>query len=154
VTPNSQHNGDSMLTGDDWINQIVSAIQASPDWSSTAIFITYDDCGCFYDHVPPPNGWGVRVPMVIVSPYAKLGFTDQNSTTIAGVLAFAEHVFGLTPLNNTDTHAYDFSRSFCFIGPPLCTPAWLAPVKLPLQQVTPLTPAQLAIQQQDNLQDT
>jgi phospholipase C len=154
TTANSQHNGFSMLTGDNWINQIVSAIQASPDWSSTAIFITYDDCGCFYDHVPPPNGWGVRVPMVIVSPYAKLGYSDGTPTTVAGVLAFAEHVFGLTPLNSTDANAYDFSASFCFAGPPKCTPAGLAPVKLPLQRVNPLTPAQLATQQQDSLQDT
>jgi phospholipase C len=143
-----------MLTGDNWINQIVSAIQVSPDWSSTAIFITYDDCGCMYDHVPPPNGWGVRLPMVIVSPYAKLGFSDSTPTTVAGVLAFAEHVFGLAPLNSTDGSAYDFSRSFCFSGPPRCTPAGLAPVKLPPRRGTPLTPAQLATQRQDNMQDT
>ena len=49
----SQHNSNSMLAGDNWIGRVVSAIQNGPDWASTAIFITYDDCGCFYDHVRP-----------------------------------------------------------------------------------------------------
>src|SRR3954463_772260 len=62
---NSQHNGDeSTLQGDNWIGQVVSAVMHGPQWRSTAIFITYDDCGCFYDHVLPPAGQGVRVPMV------------------------------------------------------------------------------------------
>ena len=47
-----QHNGMSMAVGDSWIGQIVTAVENGPDWDSTAIFITYDDCGCFYDHVP------------------------------------------------------------------------------------------------------
>src|SRR5262249_39447149 len=66
----------SMLLGDNWIGKIVNALQKGPQWSSTAIFITYDDCGCFYDHVaPPPSGnpdgtqQGLREPLVIVSPY-------------------------------------------------------------------------------------
>src|SRR5439155_1658622 len=74
VTPTnskSQHNFYSMKMGDNWIGQVVQAIENGPQWSSTAIFITYDDCGCFYDHVAPPAGLGIRVPMVIVSPYAK-----------------------------------------------------------------------------------
>src|SRR5205823_1884136 len=70
-----QHPPHSMLVGDNWIARVVNALQQSPQWSSTAVFITYDDCGCFYDHVPPgtnPDGTdqGVRVPMVIISPYA------------------------------------------------------------------------------------
>ena len=57
----SQHNDDSMLAGDNWIGKVVSAIENGPDWASTAIFITYDDCGCFYDHVAPPvNPDGTR----------------------------------------------------------------------------------------------
>src|SRR5207237_775929 len=54
-----QHPPRSMLRGDNWIATLVNAIQGSPNWSSTAVFITYDDCGCFYDHVPPgrnPDG--------------------------------------------------------------------------------------------------
>jgi phospholipase C len=150
----SQHNGDSMLAGDNWINQVVSAIQAGPDWSSTAIFITYDDCGCFYDHVAPPTGWGIRVPAVIVSPYAKLGYTDNTPSTVASVLAFIEHDFNIPPLNRTDGTAKDLMTSFCFTGPPQCTPAGLAPVRMPLRPISPLTPAQVVAQQHDNAEDT
>jgi phospholipase C len=115
VGPNSQHNDDSMLQGDNWIGRVVGAIQSGPEWNSTAIFITYDDCGCFYDHVAPPvKTWGVRVPMVIVSPYAKRRFTDSHAATFASLLAFTEHVFGLRPLAVRDANAYDYGRSFNF----------------------------------------
>src|SRR2546422_596366 len=107
-----------MLKGDNRIGQAVSAIMTSPQWSSTAIFITYDDCGCFYDHVAPPSGLGIRVPMVIVSPFAKRGFTDKNVASFASLLAFIEHNFGLRPLAKADAEAYDFSDSFDFSQPP------------------------------------
>jgi phospholipase C len=83
-----------------------------PDWGSTAIFITYDDCGCFYDHVPPPPGLGIRVPMVIVSPYARAGYTDHDTASFASLLAFIEHAFRLKPLGPADANAYDYSNSF------------------------------------------
>ena len=113
-----------MRQGDSWIGQVVSAIMSGPQWSSTAIFIAYDDCGCFYDHVAPPPGLGIRVPMVIVSPYAKPGFTDSNTASFASLLAFAEHTFGLVPLTGKDANAYDYSASFDFAQRPL------APVRL------------------------
>jgi phospholipase C len=116
VLPNnatSQHNGDSMATGDNWIGQVVQAIESGPDWGSTAIFITYDDCGCFYDHVPP-HGMGIRVPMVIVSPWARPGFTDTTRASFSSMLAFTEHVFGLAPLSALDAAAYDYADSFDF----------------------------------------
>jgi len=120
----SQHNGASMLTGDNWIGRIVSAVENGPDWDSTAIFITYDDCGCFYDHVPPgknPDGTlqGPRVPMVIVSPYAKAGYTDSRPATFASILAYEEYVFSLAPLGPNDAVAYAFSNSFDYAQPPL-----------------------------------
>lgn len=125
VTPTSQesqHNGDSWTGGDDWIGRVVSAIENGPDWSSTAIFITWDDCGCFYDHVNPLQfgaKWGVRVPMLIVSPYAKSGYTDSGPTTFAGVLAFTEKTFGLPSLGTSDKGAYDFADSFDYSQAPL-----------------------------------
>jgi phospholipase C len=113
--PNSQHNDNSMLQGDNWLGNVVGAIQSGPDWKSTAIFITYDDCGCFYDHVAPPvQGWGIRVPMVIVSPYAKRHFTESRPTTFVSMLTFTEHVFGLRPLSTLDASAYDYAGSFNF----------------------------------------
>jgi phospholipase C len=118
--PNSQHNTDSMAVGDNWIGQVVGAIQQSPDWSSTAIFITYDDCGCFYDHVPPPSsGTGIRVPMVIVSPYVKAGFTDSQEATFLSMLTYTEHVFGLTALSSSDGGAYDYADAFDYTQTPL-----------------------------------
>jgi phospholipase C len=117
---NSQHNGgSSTLQGDNWIGQVVSALMHGPEWGSTAIFITYDDCGCFYDHVPPPQGLGVRVPMVIVSPWAKPGYTDSNVASFASMLAFTEHTFGLADLGGSDVSAYDYADSFDFAQKPL-----------------------------------
>jgi phospholipase C len=119
-----QHNGMSMATGDNWIGQVVSAIENGPNWSSTAIFITYDDCGCFYDHVPPavnPDGTqqGVRVPMVIVSPYAKAGYTDSSPATFASILAFVEQTFSLTSLGVNDAGAYAYADAFNYSQAPL-----------------------------------
>lgn len=116
--PHSQHNDDSMIQGDNWIGSIVGAIEKSPEWDSTAIFITYDDCGCFYDHVQPPSLAGIREPMVIVSPYAKAGYTDSGVTTFNGMLAYVEGVFGVPPLSDADAFAYDFSNSFDYSQSP------------------------------------
>jgi phospholipase C len=116
----SQHNDMSMATGDNWIGRVVSAIENGPDWASTAIFITYDDCGCFYDPVSPPVGDGIRAPLVIVSPYARAGFTDKTTATVVGsILAFVEHTFNLQPLTAVDGTAYDFGASFNYSQRPI-----------------------------------
>ena len=134
----SQHPGGhgSMLAGDNWIGQVASALQSSPDWKSTALFITYDDCGCFYDHVPPgknPDGsqQGIRMPMVIVSPYAKVAGTDTKRATFGSILRFAEETFGLAPLGVNDAHAYDYSNAFNFSAPPTKPRATLRQHPLP-----------------------
>ncbi|HEY1330670.1 MAG TPA: alkaline phosphatase family protein [Actinomycetota bacterium] len=114
----SQHNKYSMTEGDNWIGSVVSAIEDGPDWDTTAIFITYDDCGCFYDHVPPPGKFGIRTPMVIVSPFAKPGYTDSTLASYASILAFTEHTFDLDPLNADDAAAYDYTNSFDFTQTP------------------------------------
>jgi phospholipase C len=116
---NSQHNLNSMTKGDNWIGSVVSAIMHGPEWGSTAIFITYDDFGGFYDHMAPPSGLGIRVPMVIVSPYARARTTDSNTASYASMLAFIEHNFNLAPLGSADASAYDFSNSFNFHQAPL-----------------------------------
>ena len=115
--PNSQHNLYSMATGDNWIGKVMTAIMNGPQWSSTAVFITYDDCGCFYDHVAPPAGGGPRLPMVIASPYTRAGFTDSTTATTESMLAFTEHLFGLPAMSSTDASAYDYSNSFSFGAP-------------------------------------
>jgi phospholipase C len=118
VGTDSQHNGYSMAQGDNWIGKIVSAIQSGPDWRSTAVFITWDDCGCFYDHMPPPEGMGIRLPMLIVSPYAKEGFTDGTPASGVSFLAFTEQTFGLPPLTTADANAYDYADAFDLTSPP------------------------------------
>ena len=108
----SQHNATSMIVGDNHIGEEVSAIQRGPNGSTTTIFIYYDDCGCFYDHVAPPTSLGIRLPLVIVSPYAKKGFTDNNVTTNSSILAYAEKVLHVRPVTEADKTAYDFHEAF------------------------------------------
>jgi phospholipase C len=90
----------------------VAAIPPSPcafhssEWASTAIFITWDDCGCFYDHVDPwqySRSWGVRVPTHIGSPYARAGYTDHHVATFASLLTFIERTFSLKALRPCDS---------------------------------------------------
>jgi phospholipase C len=116
----SQHNGASMAVGDNYIGDVVRALEASSVWGSTAIFITYDDCGCFYDHVKPPSGLGMRNPMVIVSPYAKPVYTDSTTAIQPySVLSFIDHNFGLAPITPAVGNAYDYADSFDFTQRPL-----------------------------------
>jgi len=128
--PNSGHNGYSMLAADNWVGSVVSAIENGPEWRSTAIFITFDDCGCFYDHVPPPAGFGIREPMIIVSPYARAGYTDSTQASFASMLAYAEHTFGLPALTSADAGAYDFSQGFDYTQAPIA-PVPLAHHRIP-----------------------
>jgi phospholipase C len=121
---NSCHNGTSVTACDNWVGKLVSAVEQGADWSSTAVFITWDDCGCFYDQVPPgtnPDGTaqGPRVPLIIVSPYARPGYTDTTATTFAGILAYTEHTFGLAPLGANDAAAYSYSNAFNYAQRPL-----------------------------------
>ncbi len=116
----SQHNNASMTAGDNYIGQMVSAVENGPEWDSTAIFITYDDCGCFYDHVPPPAGLGMRNPMVIISPYTKAGYTDSTTAVQPySMLSFVDHAFGLPDLTPAVGNAYDYADSFDFTQTPL-----------------------------------
>jgi phospholipase C len=116
--PTSQHNKASMIVGDNYIGEEVSAIQNGPDGASTTIFIYYDDCGCFYDHVAPPSGLGLRLPLVIASPYAKASYTDHNVATNSSILAYMESVLGVSPVNEEDGSAYNFHESFDYSQAP------------------------------------
>jgi phospholipase C len=98
---------------------VVGAIEHGPEWDSTAVFLTWDDCGCFYDHVVPPAGDSVRIPMIIVSPYAIAAHTDSTDATFASVLAFTEKDFHLPALAALDAGSYDYSGSFNFSQRPL-----------------------------------
>jgi phospholipase C len=120
VIPNrndSMHPGYSLAAGDDWIAEQINAMEQGPEWSSTAVFITWDDCGCFYDHVNPlaiDPSWGMRLPMLIVSPWARPQYTDSTAATFASVLAFTEHIYGMASLGAADASAYDYRNAFDF----------------------------------------
>ena len=96
----------------------IRAVQNSPYWKDTAIFVTYDDFGGFYDHVPPPQvdrwGYGGRVPMLVISPYAKKGFVDSTQYDHTSTLKFIETRWGLEPLTTRDAAANDMTNAFDF----------------------------------------
>lgn len=96
----------------------IRAIQNSPYWKDTAIFLTYDDFGGTFDHVPPPviDRWGpgARVPMLIVSPYAKKGFVDSTQYDHTSTLKFIETRWQLEPLGTRDAAANDLTNAFDF----------------------------------------
>jgi hypothetical protein len=104
----SEHQPASVSKGDAWLGKVVAAVQHDrADWPSTAIFVTWDDCGCFYDHVNPRTSdpqWGPRVPLFAISPYTRPGFTDHNPATFPSLLKFIEDVFQLAPLNPCAAH--------------------------------------------------
>lgn len=107
---NSMHPSFSASVGDNWLGSMVDPILQGPDANSTAIFVTWDDCACIYDHLNPlqyNTSWGPRVPLLIISPYARAGYVSHTPTTFGGILAYAEHTLGLQPLGPQDTAAYN-----------------------------------------------
>lgn len=116
--PTSEHPPDSSCLGENWTVQQVNAVMQGPNWNSTAIFITWDDFGGFYDHVPPPKvdnyGFGPRVPLLIISPFAKQGYISHTQYEFSSLLKFAEARFNLAPLTPRDTMSNDMTDSFNF----------------------------------------
>ena len=126
VTPTnatSDHPQSDSAEGPAWIASVVDAIGESPFWSSTAIFITWDDWGGWYDHVPPPVtdpyfGLGVRVPLIVVSPYARAGYVSHVTHTTGSILHFAEEALDLPSLGEEDARQDDLSDAFDFTQRP------------------------------------
>ena len=115
---NEHPGGPSVCVGENWTVQHINAIMQSKHWKDTAIFLTYDDFGGFYDHVPPPHydimGLGPRVPMLIISPWAKQGYIDSTTYEFSSVLKFIETVFGLDCMTHRDCAASDMMNAFDF----------------------------------------
>ncbi len=115
VTPSaadSEHPPASVHRGQAYVTAVINAAMKSPDWKSTAIFLAWDDWGGFYDHVVPPavdqNGYGLRVPAITISPYARKGFIDRQTLSSDAYLKFIEDDFlGGARLNPRTDHRPD-----------------------------------------------
>ena len=107
-----------VLSGDIHIAELVAKIKASPVWATSAIIVTYDENGGFWDHVPPPKGdrWGPgsRVPAIIVSPFAKRGYVDHTMYDTTSIIKFITRRFALEPLPGVRTAAGDLTGAFDF----------------------------------------
>ncbi len=115
--------GRSTCYGENWTVSMINAVMQGPDWNSTAIVLTWDDYGGFYDHVSPPIldifGLGARVPMMIISPYARAGYISHTTYEFSSFLKTVEEDFGLPPLTDRDADANDLTDSFNFVQTPL-----------------------------------
>jgi phospholipase C len=144
VTPpgySSEHpQGTSVCSGENWTVSLINAVMQSPEWNSTAIVLTWDDFGGFYDHVSPAQydiyGLGPRVPWIIISPYAKPGYISHTTYEFSSFLKTVEERYSLAPLTDRDTNANDLLDSFNFTQsplPPLILSQRTCPVVSPLQ---------------------
>ena len=119
----SEHPSFSTCAGENWTVKELNAVMNGPDWNSTVVFVTWDDFGGFYAHVPPPHldrvGLGPRVPLLIISPYVKKGYISHTQYEFSSFLTFAEKRFGLIPLTPRDRQANDMLDSFDFNQQPL-----------------------------------
>jgi phospholipase C len=128
ITPipqNSDHAGLGFAsrTGPAWVASLVNAVGQSQFWDSTAIFIMWDDWGGWYDPVAPVyedyDGLGFRVPLIMISPYAKQGYVSHVQYETSSVLRFMEDNFGLGQLAASDARANDpAADAFDFTQPP------------------------------------
>ena len=117
--PDNEHPGyASLLVGQQHVADLVDMIQKSPAWADTAIIITYDEHGGRWDHVPPPviDQWGpgIRVPAIVVSPFARKAFVDHTQYDTSAILKLIEARWDLPPLGTRDAAAGDLSTAFDF----------------------------------------
>jgi phospholipase C len=148
----SEHPPAPVSYGQSYVTSLVNAVMRSPDWDSTAIFLAWDDWGGFYDHVRPPtvdeNGYGLRVPGIVISPYARRGFVDHQTLSFDAYDKFIEDDFlhgqRLDPrtdgrpdprpdVRENAAILGDLTKDFDFTQPPL------PPLVLPVHPQTTLT---------------
>jgi phospholipase C len=146
VTDNgSEHPPYSLCYGQNWTVTQLNAVMNGPQWDSTAIFLTWDDFGGFYDHVAPPKldefGLGPRVPLIVISPYSIAGKISHTQYEASSVLKFIEEVFNLPSLNGRDVDANDLMDSFNFSQTPL-SPLVLPQLTCPYVQTSQTFPPQ------------
>lgn len=105
----SDHPPYNVTVGMQFIMKVVGAVEHSPEWNSTAVLVTWDEYGGFYDHVAPPQidglGLGFRVPLIVVSPYTREGYVDSRLGSFDSILHLIEWRFGLQNLTARDKNA-------------------------------------------------
>lgn len=111
----------SICDGENWtVTQLDAIMSNRSEWLHTAVILTWDDWGGFYDHVRPPRGpnqysmYGLRVPAIIISPYARPGFVDHTFYTFSSMLRLVEKTFSVRPTTPLDASANDMSSAFDF----------------------------------------
>jgi len=129
----SDHPGSTDGSGPSWVASVVNAIGNSSYWANTAIFVVWDDWGGLYDHVPPPQVlqgancaqwgcgyvYGFRVPLIVISPYAKAQYISKTQHDFGSILKFIEGTFSLPSLGYADAAADNFADCFDFNQSPL-----------------------------------
>ena len=127
----SEHPPSSLASGQAFVRTLITSLMESSHWKSSAFLYTYDDWGGWYDHVRPPkvdaDGYGFRVPALLVSPYARRGYIDHTPLDFTSILAFIEHNWRLPPLASRDARAKTFVEALDFSSPP--RPAVLIPAE-------------------------
>jgi len=167
----SEENPQDIQVGERFIAQVVRALMRAPTWKSTALFITYDEHGGYYDHVPPPRAikpdsippmlvpgdlpgaydrYGFRVPLIVVSPWARAGYVSRVTQDLTSITAFIERKWNLPAMTFRDANAdpmtdyFDLSSPTFMKPPRLAAPPSLAPglVKCHAQGLNPPLPGQ------------
>ena len=122
-----------------YVTTLISALMKSAYWKDSVVFLTWDDYGGFYDHVPPPEvdafGYGPRVPALVISPYAKQGYISHYVYDFTSILKFIEQRFRLSHLTARDLRANGMADCFDFEQQPL------SPLILPVPSHLPQWPS-------------
>jgi phospholipase C len=118
----SEHPPQHPRAGERFVKNIIQELMRSDYWESSAFLLTYDDWGGWYDHVYPPqidkDGYGPRVPSIMISPYAKKGFIDSTLLDFTSILKFIQINWDIPPLAERDANANDLTSAFDFTQPP------------------------------------
>jgi phospholipase C len=154
-TENDEHPPSNVQVGEEFAARVIGAAMGSPLWPHSALFLNYDEHGGFYDHVPPPpacvpdaiapmreagdvagefDRYGIRVPVVVVSPYARKHFVSHTVHDHTSVLRFIETRFDLPALTARDANADPMLEMFDFANPPFVKPPHLPPAPIRKKQ--------------------
>ncbi len=124
----SEHPPMDIRTGMWYVATVVNALMKSPYWSTSVLVLTWDEYGGFYDHVRPPNpddqGYGLRVPAIVISPYARPGFVDHATYDFTSVLRMIEDIFHVPPLSERDARARSLGETLRLSQRPLAPVLW------------------------------